>query len=79
MDLWHAEHRHHRVADELLDRAFVGLDDLLHPLEIAGEQTLEGLRVDRLAKRSRADDIAEQDGDELAVHPTMITQSPRRG
>ncbi len=34
----HAEHRHHRVADELLDRAAVSLDDCLHPLEVAGEK-----------------------------------------
>ena len=43
-----------------------------HPLEVAGEQTLQSLRVDRLAERGRADDIAEEDGDDLAVHPAMI-------
>ena len=36
----HAEDGHHRVADELLHRAAVRLDDRLHPLEVAGEQRL---------------------------------------
>ena len=50
----HAEHGHHRVADELLDRAAVALDDRLHPLEVAGEQRPQRLRVGRLAERRRA-------------------------
>ena len=33
--LRHAENGHHRVADELLHRAPVRLDDRLHPLEVA--------------------------------------------
>ena len=33
-----APHRHHRVADELLDRAAVQLDQALARLEVAGEQ-----------------------------------------
>ena len=32
------EHGHHRVADELLHRPAVPLDDLLHPLEVTREQ-----------------------------------------
>ena len=34
----HAEHGHDRVADELLHRSAVRLDDRLHPLEVAGQQ-----------------------------------------
>ena len=41
----HAEDRHHRVADELLDRAAVSFDDPLHPLEVAGQQRAQRLRV----------------------------------
>jgi hypothetical protein len=33
-----AEDRHDRIADELLHRASVRLDDLFHPLEVAGEE-----------------------------------------
>jgi hypothetical protein len=44
-----AEDRHHGITDELLDRAAVGLDDSLHPVEIAGEHLAERLGVDRLA------------------------------
>src|SRR4029079_2164991 len=35
--LRYPEDRHHRVADELLHRAAVRLDDALHPLEVPGE------------------------------------------
>jgi hypothetical protein len=34
----HAEHGHHRIADELLHRAAVPLDDRLHPLEVASSR-----------------------------------------
>ena len=40
-----AEDRHHRVADELLHRAAVRLDDPLHPLEVARQQRPQRLRV----------------------------------
>jgi hypothetical protein len=56
----HAEHRHHRVADELLDRAAVTFDDRLHPLEVARQQRPQGLGVKRLAQRGRAGHVAEE-------------------
>ena len=62
----HAEHRHHRVADELLDRAAVPLDDRLHPLEVAREQSAKRLGIRPLAQRRRTGDVAEEDGDDLA-------------
>jgi hypothetical protein len=39
----HSEDRHHCVADELLDRALVPLDDRLHALEVAREQPAQSL------------------------------------
>ena len=74
--LRHAEHRHHRVADELLHRAAVRLDDRLHPLEVAGQQRLQRLRIDGLAERGRADHVAEQHGDDLPMHWRIIPCRP---
>ena len=65
--LGNAEHGHHRVADELLDRPPVRLDDALHPLEVAGKQGTQGLGIRRLAQRRRAGDVAEQHGHRLAL------------
>ena len=62
-----AEDGHDRVADELLDRPAVRLDDGLHALEVAGQHSAERLRVGRLAERGRAGDVAEEDGDGLAL------------
>jgi hypothetical protein len=63
----HAEHRHHGVADELLDRSPVRLDDPLHPLEIPGEQRPKRLRVRRLSELGRPGHVAEQDRHHLAL------------
>ena len=63
----HAEDRHHRIADELLDRAAVALDDLLHLLEVAGQERPQRLRVEPLAQRGRAGDVAEQHRHRLAL------------
>ena len=63
----HAEHRHHRVADELLHAAAVPLDDPLHPLEVAGEQRPQPLRIERLAERGRAGQVAEENRHRLAL------------
>ena len=70
MHLWHAEDRHDRVADELLDRASVALDDRLHLVEVAAEERAQGLRVGRLAERGRADDVAEENRHDLSVLPS---------
>ena len=61
------EDGHDRVADELLHRAAVRLDDRLHPLEVAGEERAQRLGVGRLAECGRAGDVAEEDGDGLAL------------
>ena len=52
--LGHAEDGHHGVADELLDRAAMCLDDGLHALEVAREQRAERLGICGLAQRRRA-------------------------
>jgi len=44
----HAEDRHHGVADELLYRPAVALDDRLHALEVAGQQRSERLGIEFL-------------------------------
>jgi hypothetical protein len=41
----HSEHRHDRVADELLHRPPVRPDDRLHPLEVAREQRAQCLGI----------------------------------
>ena len=63
----HAEHGHHRVADELLHAAAVPLDDRLHPLEVAREQRTQPLGIERLAERGRAGQVAEQHRHRLAL------------
>ena len=63
----HAEHSHYCVADELLDRAAVALDDALHPLEVARKQGSQRFRIRRLAQRGRTCHVAEQDRDRLAL------------
>jgi hypothetical protein len=72
----YAEHRHHSVADELLHCAAVPLDNRAHPLEIAGEETAQRLRVDGLTKRGRARDVAEEDGDGLPLHNRRLERRP---
>ena len=61
----HAEHAQHRVADELLDRPAVPLQDRAHLVEVAQHHVPHRLRIDALAQVRRARDIAEEDGDGL--------------
>jgi diketogulonate reductase-like aldo/keto reductase len=63
----HAEHGHHRVADELLDRAAVALDDAPRLLEVAREDPAEALGVELLAEGRRPGDVGEDDRDGLAM------------
>ena len=55
----HAPHRHHRVADELLDRAAVPRDDLTTLLEVAGQQLTDLLLVAVLREGGEPDEVAE--------------------
>jgi len=62
----HTEDGHDRIADELLDGASVPLHDRLRGLEVTTHDAPQALRVDPLAERGRARDVAEEDGYGLA-------------
>ena len=55
----YAEHGHHRVADELLHRPLVRLDDSLHPLEVARQQRAQRFGIRLLAQGRRAGQVTE--------------------
>ena len=63
----HAPDRHHRVADELLDRAAVALDDQAGFLEVAGEQLSDLLGVAALGQGGEPDEVTEDDGGEPSL------------
>ena len=62
-----APHRHDRVADELLDRPAVELDDLGGGLEVAAQQLADGLGIAVLGEAREADEVGEQDGDQAPL------------
>ncbi len=62
----HPEDGHHRVADELLDRAAMALEDRAHPLVVAAHRRPERLGIGDAAERGRPGQVAEDDGDDLA-------------
>ena len=72
---WHAEHRHHGVADELLHRAVVPLHHPAHLVEVQRQHASYRLGVEPLAQRGRVDDVAEDHRDGLS----HLTRSVRRG
>ena len=59
-----APHGHDRVADELLDRSPVALDQRSRLLEVAGEELPRLLRVAALRGRGETDEVREEDRDE---------------
>src|SRR5439155_26201456 len=61
-----AEHRHHGVADELLDRPAVALEHGAHLAEVAGHDRAQYLGVEPLAEAGRVRDVAEHDRHDLA-------------
>ena len=61
------EHRHDRVADELLDGAAVRDQDLPHAREDAGQRSAHDLGVVRGRDFARLDDVGEEDRGELAL------------
>ena len=71
-----APHRHHGVADELLDRAAVAADDLADSLEVAVLQLADLLGVAALGERGEPDEIGEQDGDEPALGDGVVGWVP---
>ena len=62
----YAKHGHDCVADELLHRAAVALEDHPHLLVVRAHGRPQRLRVDAIAERRRAAQVAEQDRDDLA-------------
>jgi hypothetical protein len=61
VDLRHAEHRHHGVADELFDRAAVALDRHAHGVEVPLRDESKLLGIEDLAHRRRPREVAEDD------------------
>ncbi len=59
--------RHDRVADELLDRAAVALDDVARQVEVARQELPGLLRVATLREGREADEVGEQDRYEAAL------------
>ena len=66
VDLGQPEDRHRRVADELLDRAAVALEDRAELGVVAAHELAQDLGIGPLAERRRADEVAEHDGHGLA-------------
>ena len=59
--------RHHRVADELLDRAAEALELVAQAGVVGREQRPHVLGVELLGARGEADEVGEEDGDDLAL------------
>ena len=59
-----APDRHHRIADELLDRAAISPDHVTRQVEIARQQVTGVLRVAALRQCREPDQVGEQDRDE---------------
>ena len=64
--------RHHRVADELLDRAAVERDQPAARVEVARQKLAHLLGVARLRERREADEVGEEHRDE----PALRRQAP---
>ena len=61
----HTKHRHHRVADELLDGAAVAFEDRAHFVVVAAHRGPQCFGVGAVAERRRAGEIAEDDCHDL--------------
>ena len=74
-----AEDRHHRIADELLERAAMRLDHLAGHGVIARQDGPHILGVERFAERSGAGDVGEQDRDDATFvgHGDSDREMPR--
>ena len=62
-----AEERHHRVADELLDRAAAALELGTQTRVVGLEDRAHVLRVHLLGPRREPDEVGEEDGHDLAL------------
>ena len=73
-----AEDGDDRIADELLDRSAVALEDRAHRVEPAAHDRAQRLRVEVLAEPGRAGDVGEHDGDDLARLARRLGRGERR-
>ena len=64
-----AEDRHHRVPDELLDRASEALDVGLDALVVRAEERAHVLGIGAVRAPGEADEVDEEDGDDLSFLP----------
>ena len=62
-----AEHRHDRVPDELFDGAAVALDVMPQASVVGADAGPDVLGVSRIGSCGEPDEIAEEDGDDLAL------------
>ena len=75
-DARHAERRQHTVAEKLHDAAAVHADGGRHRAVIAVHPAPRGLGVESLVQRDRADQVGEDDRDDLARG--RVGRGPRR-
>jgi hypothetical protein len=66
VDLRDAEHGHHCIPDELLDRATVAFQHGTHCVEVPSHHPSERFGIEALAERRRAGDVREEYRDGLA-------------
>ena len=62
-----AEQGHDCVSDELLDGAAVALELGAHALVVGAQERRDILGIHRLGSRGKADEVAEDDRDDLAL------------
>ena len=62
-----SEDGHDGISGELLHRASVALEDGTQVLEVALKASAQRFRIGRLSERRRADEVAEEDRDDLAL------------
>ena len=74
--LRHAEDGHHRVADELLHRSPVRLDDRPHGREVSVHDRAQRLRIHALANCRGASDVGEQDRGQPPDHALGVRLAP---
>ncbi len=69
-----AEDRHHRVADELLNRPAETLDLQFHARVVRAQPRTDVLGIGLLGRRGEADQVDEEDRDDLS----LLRSRPRR-
>jgi hypothetical protein len=62
-----SEESHEPVTQELVDRPLIAVDFPQGQLEKLVEKEVHGLRADPLGEGRRTDEVAEEDGDLLAL------------